>query len=116
MPAEILLNGSSFNGGEHLVATFKLNETISQTFNAYAVIIFPDGNMLDLMTMSPKLKPVVAKIRGLSAPFSCVLLSVDIPRGTLSGDYTIIVAFFEPGKPISAGNAILLASGHFIVD
>lgn len=94
--AQILLN-ASYGAGDRLTAMFKLNEAIAQQFTAYAAIMLPDGKtMLDMMTLSPKIKPVATKIPGLPADFSCQLLSVTVPATAPKGVYELLVGFTDP--------------------
>jgi len=116
-PAEIVLNGTSFKPGEQLVATFKLNDPVEKLFTAYAVIMMPDGRtMLDMMTLSPKIKAVVTKVRGFPAGFGCSLLSIVIPPGAPGGEYELLVAFFDPNSRITGRqDAFLQTSAKFSI-
>ncbi|MCX6354958.1 MAG: hypothetical protein NTZ78_08655 [Candidatus Aureabacteria bacterium] len=115
--AEFVLNGSSFSFGNQLTATFQLNESITRAFNAYAVIIMPEGNgMLDMMTLSPKISPVASKVPSLPAGFSRQLLSVVIPLGAPKGGYELLVAFFDPNTKITGRqDAFLQVSAKFLI-
>jgi len=114
--AEILLNGSSFAPGAGLEARFLLHKTIDRSFTAFAVVILPDGTMLNLLTLKPKLAAVVENMPGLAAPFDFRLLASVVPVSVQSGDYEIVVAFFDPQKPITRReDAFLDVSAHFAV-
>jgi len=44
------------------------------------------------------------------------LLSTNIPTGAPKGSYEMVVAFFDPSKPITGrGDAFLDVSSHFII-
>ena len=79
-------------------------------------MILPDGTMLNLLTLKPKLEPVVKNMPGLAAPFDFRLLASVVPVSVLSGDYEIVVAFFDPQRPITRmEDAFLDVSAHFTV-
>ncbi|MCX6353560.1 MAG: metallophosphoesterase [Candidatus Aureabacteria bacterium] len=114
--AEIILNGSSFNPGDALEARFVLHKTINRAFTAFAVVILPDGTMLNVTTLNPKPEPVVENMPGLTAPFAFPLLAAVVPAGVLSGGYEIVVALFDPQGPISRReDAFLDVSARFSV-
>jgi len=115
-PAGIVLNGEWFKHGDLLQATFKLNESISKPFKAYAVLILPDGKMLNALTMDTPPKPVVAYAPGLDAPSTYPLINRNIPNGAPLGNYEILAAFFDPAKQVTGrDDAFMLASGIFKV-
>jgi uncharacterized repeat protein (TIGR03803 family) len=115
-PAEIILNGTSFSAGAPFSATFQLNESIMRSFTAYAVLILPNGAMLNALTLDTPLAPVVSNRSGLAAPFSYPLINMTIPAGAPTGDYELLAAFFDPGRPITGrGDAFLEASGTFTI-
>ncbi len=114
--AEIIHNGLSFNPGDFFQATFQLNESIERPFTAFAVVILPNGGMLNALTLDSPLKPVVTNIPRLSATFTYQLIATNIPNGEPSGNYEVVVAFFDPGIPITGiDDAFLTASGPFSI-
>ena len=116
-PAEILLNGSSFNRGGQFTATFTLNEAVTRTFNAYAVVNLPDGSMLDAITLSSRIKPVATNVNGLPAGFSYPLMSITITPNAPKGNCTVMVGFFDPHTAIHGPNdAFLLATTPFTLN
>jgi hypothetical protein len=94
-----------------------LSESIERPFTAYAVIILPNGSMLNARTLDTPLRPVVTNIPSLSAPFQFPLLSTTIPPGAPKGIYEIVAAFFDPTKPITGrGDAFLDVSATFAIE
>ncbi|MDD5556707.1 MAG: hypothetical protein PHN82_05585 [bacterium] len=115
--AEILLNGSSFKIGDRFQATFRLNETVAQPFNAYAVVQLPDGSMLDCITLGKKIVPVATNVPRLDAPFTYPLMNLNVPGGAPDGDYRVMAGFFTPGQPVTKPeDAFLLATTPFRID
>ena len=115
-PAEIILNGTSFGAGDPFSATFQLNESVTRSFTAYAVVILPSGAMLNALTLNTPLAPVVSNRPGLNAPFSYPLINVTVPAGAPLGSYEVVAAFFDPLMLITGrGDAFLEASGPFTV-
>jgi hypothetical protein len=111
-----VLNGTSFKAGEQLVATFKLNEPIEKLFTVYAVLVMPNGRMLNARTLNTPLKPVAKNVRRLDAGFTYKILSTTIPRGAPKGHYEIVVAFFDATKPFHGrSDAFLEASAKFSI-
>ena len=98
-PAEMRLNGSSFARDDFFSATFQLNRSITQPFTVYAVVIMPNGFMLDALTLGSKLKPIVSNYPGLNAPFSYPFISLKLPQGAPLGQYEVVAAFFDTSKP-----------------
>jgi hypothetical protein len=114
--AEILLNGGTFGAGSQFQATFQLNGSITQPFTAYAVVILPNGSMLNCLGLNRPLKPVVRNMPGLEAPFSYPLINRNIPGGAPVGEYEVVAAFFDPSKPIrSRADAFFEASSKFTI-
>jgi len=115
--AQNVLNGTSFKAGQQLIATFKVNMAIGRMFNVYAVIILPDGKtMIDMMTLSPKIKPVATGVPSLPAGFSRQLLSITIPWSAPKGEYELLVAFFDPNTRITGRqDAFLQVSAKFTI-
>jgi len=118
IPAAVIeLNSASFSPGEQLVATFKVNEPIERMFNAYAVVIMPDGSMLDMMTLGTKIKPVATSVPSLPAGFTFPLLSVAVPPDAPNGEYELLVAFFDPNTQITGRqDAFLQVSTKFTIE
>jgi hypothetical protein len=111
------LNGISFKAGEQLVATFKVNEPIETMFDVYAVLVMPNGNMLNARTLNTPLRPLVRKVKKLPAGFICQLLSKTIPPGAPKGEYEIAVVFFDATKPYHGrADAFLDVSSKFTID
>lgn len=99
--AEMALNGTSFTRGGFFSATFRLDQSITQPFTAFAVVILPDGStMLDALTLRPNVKPVASNVPRLNLPFSYPLISLNLPQGAPFGQYEVVAVFFGPGKPI----------------
>lgn len=113
---EVLLNGDIFGAGSQFQATFQLNGSIAQPFTAYAVVILPNGSMLNALTLKAPIQPVVANMQGLDAPFSYPLINRNIPGGAPKGEYEIVAAFFDPSKPIhSRADAFLDVKAKFTI-
>jgi len=86
-------------------------------FDAYAVVVMPDGSMLDMMTLSPNIKPVATNVPGLPAGFTYPLLSVAVPPGAPKGEYELLVAFFDPNTKITGRqDAFLQVSSKFTIN
>lgn len=98
---QMLLNRTLLSQGDFFSAVFMLSSSIPQPFTAFAVVILPDGSMLDAVTLGPNLKPVASNMPGLSAPFQYQLLSLSIPGGAPGGPYEVVAAFFDPSRPIT---------------
>ena len=112
--AEMVLNGASFARGDFFSATFKLNRSIEQPFTVFAVVIMPDGSMLDALTLGPNVEPIASNVPRLDFPFSYPLLSLNLPAGAPLGNYEVVVVFFDPSKPIRGrADAFLDVSGKF---
>jgi hypothetical protein len=113
--AVIELNGTSFVPGEKLMATFKLNESITRRFTTFAVLILPKGQMLNALTLDRPVRPVAA-MSGLTAPFTHPLISGIIPGNVPKGEYELVVAFFDPTKLITGrADAFLDVSAKFTI-
>ena len=113
--AVIELNGTSFVPGEKLMATFKLNESITRRFTTFAVLILPKGQMMNALTLDRPVRPVAA-MSGLTAPFTHPLISGIIPGNVPKGEYELVVAFFDPTKPYrSRADAFLDVSAKFTI-
>lgn len=108
-----MLNGASFAPGGALTAEFVLRRDIARPFAAYAVIILPDGSMLDATTLGA-VKPIVSFMPALAAPFTYSLISRPIPPGAPPGRYEIVAAFFDPYIPVTGrGDAFLEVAAPF---
>jgi len=96
-------------------STFVLNQSIEKPFTVYAVVFMPNGSMLNALTLTPKVKPVASNVSHLDAPFSYELwCRDDIPGGAPLGLYEVVVAFFDPWKPITGRqDAFLDVSAKF---
>jgi hypothetical protein len=113
--ADIVLNGTSFAGGDSFTSRFILNRSIERLFTAYTVVILPDGSMLDAMTLGP-VTPVASSVPGLAAPFTYPLLSTTVPPTASKGAYEIVAAFFDQSRPITGrGDAFLEAAKTFTI-
>jgi len=115
--AVIELNATSFKLGEQFIAVFRLNEPIEQEFTVYAVCVTPKGTMLNVTTLDKALKPVASNVNGLPAGFTATLARpVPKIKGEGMGECEIIVAFFDPSKPITGRpDAFLEASAKYTV-
>jgi hypothetical protein len=110
----MVLNGTSFARGDFFSATFKLNSAITQPFTVFSVIIMPGGSMLDTMTLGPNIKPLASNMSRLDAPFTYPLIALNLPAGAPLGQYEVVVAFFDPSKPITGrADAFLDVSARF---
>lgn len=113
-PAEIILNGDWLKHRDLLQATFHLNESITRPFKAYAVLVLPDGKMMNALGLNRPLKPVVANAPGLDARFDYPLINKNIPNNAPLGRYEVLAAFFDPAKPVTGKNdAFMLAGSAF---
>ncbi|MEI6632397.1 MAG: M28 family metallopeptidase [Chlamydiota bacterium] len=113
--AGITLNGTSFAAGDSFTSRFILNRSIERLFTAYAVIILPDGSMLDAITLGP-VTPVASSVHGLASPFTYPLLSTTVFPGAPTGAYEIVAAFFDPCRPITGrGDAFMEAAARFTI-
>jgi hypothetical protein len=93
-----------------------LHESIECPFTAFAVIIMPDGKMLNARTLDAPLRPVAKNVNKLSAPFSYLLLSTTVPKGAPKGTYEVVTAFFYTDVPTSSrADAFLEASASFTI-
>ncbi len=116
--AVIGLNGTLFNAGEQIVATFNLNEPIQTMFDfdVYAVLIMPDGKILNARTLDRPVRPLAHKVKRLPAGFTYQLMSKTIPPSAPKGEYELAVVFFDAMWPYhSRSDAFLDVSAHFSV-
>jgi len=110
------LNGSSFTSKSRVVVTFILESAIERPFTVYAVLIRPDGKMVNVRNLKTPLRPLVVNYPGLAMPFSYPFLSAKIPKKWPKGGYEAVAAFFDPNKPITGRpDAFLDASAKFTV-
>ncbi len=110
------LNGSSFNSKNTVVGTFVLDIAIDTPFTVYAVLIGPDGVMVNASDLKTSLMPLVVNYPGLAMPFSYPFLSAKIPTKWPKGQYEAVVAFFDPSKPITERqDAFLNVSTKFTI-
>jgi hypothetical protein len=115
-PAQNQLNDTTFNSGDTFTAMFVVNESIERTFTVFAVIITPGGRILNARTLSSEIKPVAKNVRGLNAGFRNQIISTTIPAGGPKGAYELVVAFFDPTKPITGrADAFLDVSSKFTI-
>ncbi|MCX6340292.1 MAG: PQQ-binding-like beta-propeller repeat protein [Candidatus Aureabacteria bacterium] len=115
-PAENVLNGISFKVGEQLVATFKVNVPIETPFDVYAVLILPNGRMLNARTLDRPVRPLARKVKKLPAGFTYQLMSKTIPTGAPKGEYELAVIFFDATKPYrTRADAFLDVSSKFTI-
>jgi len=115
-PADLTVNSPSLSGGEYLSVTFSLNESIERRFTVFAVLILPDGSMLNVTTLDTPLRPNASDYPGLQAPFEYPLIALNVPPGAPVGNYELLVAFFDSLHPIrSRADAFLQVSRPFIV-
>jgi len=110
------LNGSSFNSKSTVVVTFVLDNAIARPFTVFAVLIRPDGMMVNASDLKSSLRPLVVNYPGLGMPFSYPFMSARIPKKWPKGGYEAVVAFFDPSKPITGrGDAFLDVSAKFTI-
>lgn len=115
-PAEIVNGSTAVRPGDPFQSTFRLNQSVARLFTAYAVVVMPDGSMLDALTLGPSIKPVASNIPILNAPFQYPLLSLIVPAGAPPGPYQVLAGLFDPAQPITKPeDAFLLASGPFSI-
>jgi outer membrane protein assembly factor BamB len=116
--ADIVLNGSEYQPGDQFEATFILNSTVSQVFNAYAAFFTPAGKRYFIYSnnkLSQYVRVLAANVAGLRAGFQCPLVSIRIPS-VKAGEYRIVVAFFKDNTPgYSPDDALLWLSESFTV-
>jgi hypothetical protein len=114
--AEVVLNGTMFGVGSPFTATFKLNRSIERPFTAYAVVVMPDGFMLDALTLGTEIVPVAENVPRLDASYTYPLMSLNIPQAAPTGDYSVMAGFFTPGQPVTKPeDAFLLATSPFTI-
>ena len=109
--AQVSVNGESFSPGQPLRAVFKSNKAIERPFTAFAVVILPDGTMLDAKTLTIDLQPVASNIPRLDAGFETTILEGLIPPGVPLGAYEIVGLFFDPAKRIEGRTDAFLDAG-----
>jgi hypothetical protein len=110
------LNGSAFITGDSLTATFRLNQSITRPFTVFAVIMLPNGQMLNARTLNAPLEPLASHVPRLNAPFRFGLIAMFIPSGAPKGEYEIAVVFFDALKPYRGRvDAFLDASAKFTI-
>ena len=114
--AEIVLNGSAFGTGETVTGTFVLYQSVKRPFQAYAVVVLPNGSMRDARTLGMNLRPLTSFMPALGAPFRYQVFSAAVPAAAPAGGYEVVVAFFDAfGNVRSRSDAFLDASARFTV-
>ena len=114
--AAIELNGAAFVPGARFIATFRLDQSVTRPFTAYAAVILPDGSMRDARTLAPRLVPVAEEAPGLSAPFGAVILDITVPDNAPARRYEIVAAFFDPlGTITGRADSFLEAAAGFAI-
>jgi hypothetical protein len=114
--AKIVLNNPETRIGGRVDAWFMLREPVDCPFTAFAVIIMPDGEMINALTLDTPLRPVAKNVSKLPAPFSYLLLSATVPPGAPKGVYELVTAFFYVDKTIcSRADAFLETSASFTI-
>lgn len=102
--------------GGQIVATFRVNQPIERLFDVYAVLVLPDGKMLNARTLNRPLKKLARRVNGLPAGFSYRLLSKTIPLKAPKGEYEIAVVFFDATKSYrKRSDAFLDVSAKFTI-
>jgi hypothetical protein len=82
----------------------------------FAVLIRPDGVMVNASDLKTSLRPLVVNYPGLAMTFSYPFLSAKIPTKWPKGSYEAVVAFFDPSKPITGrGDVFLDVSAKFTI-
>lgn len=109
--ARVSVNGESFSPSQQLISTFKANEPIARPFTAFAVVILPDGTMLDAKTLTTDLQPVASNVPRLDPGFETIILETPIPPGAPAGAYEIVGLFFDPAKRIEGRTDAFLDAG-----
>jgi len=94
-------------------------QPINSTFDAWAVILLPDGqfvSMLPCKGLMPGAVPLAKNVPGLASITDVTLLNVVIPQGVPAGTYTVAVGLFPHGTvPSSMDDAQAKAfPGYFI--
>ncbi|MEJ2745353.1 MAG: hypothetical protein P8123_06675 [bacterium] len=114
--AKIVLSNPEARIGGQVDAWFMLREPIEHPFTAFAVIIMPNGKMLNALTLDTPVRPVAKNVSNLPAPFSYLLLSATVPPGAPRGVYEVVTAFFYADKSIcSRQDAFLETSALFTI-
>jgi hypothetical protein len=91
-----------------------LYQPVKRPFQAYVVVVLPDGSMRDARTLGTRLTPVASFMPALGAPFSYRVLDVSIPLDAPRGMYELVTGFFEPWQPVhSRAEAFLDVSARF---
>jgi hypothetical protein len=115
--AKIVLNNPETRIGGQVDAWFMLREPIDCPFTAFAVIIMPNGKMLNALTLDTPVRPVAENVSRLPAPFSYLLISTTVPPGAPKGVYELVTAFFYVDKTIgSRADAFLETSASFTIN
>ena len=116
LPAGILLDSSILSPGDFFNPVFILSELINRSFTAFSVIYMPNGALLNTLTLSPEIQAVATNVPGFAEGFSYPLLAVVVPDGAPLGEYELVVAFFDPTRPITGtGDAFFIVSKPFSV-
>jgi len=114
--AENVLDGTAFGLGDGVRGTFLLHQAVNRPFQAYVVVVLPDGSMRDARTLDTVLRPVTSFMPALGAPFSYPVLDTAVPPGAPPGAYALVTAFFDPWQPVrSRAEAFLDVSAPFTV-
>lgn len=113
----VVLNRASLSAGAPFTARFRLDRSVKQPFSAYAVIVMPDGAMLNAATLSSPVRPLAAMMPGLAAPFTHTVVQTDVPAVAPRGRYAVLVAFFDPWGPVTGrGDAFFSAEAAFEIE
>jgi hypothetical protein len=89
---------------------------IERPFTAFAVIVLPSGKMINALTLDTPIRPVAKNVNRLPSPYSHLLTSTTVPKGTPNGTYEARVAFFDPSEPIKTpDDAFLEASATLTI-
>ncbi|MEJ2745665.1 MAG: hypothetical protein P8123_08300 [bacterium] len=114
--AKMVLSSPEARIGGRVDAWFMLREPIEHPFTAFAVIIMPNGKMLNALTLDTPVRPVAKNVSKLPAPFSYQLLSATVPPGAPKGIYEVVTAFFCADKSISSSaDSFLETSASFTI-
>jgi len=105
---ELAVNRTAFVSGDPISVTAHA-AALAQSFDAWAVILTPDGQLYSMSlagTLSPGAVPIARTAPGLSSDTNATLLSMRIPVGTARGEYTAVLVFLPAGTmPSSVGDA-----------
>jgi hypothetical protein len=114
--AENVLSASVVSRADLIRGTFVLNQPVKRPFQAYVVVVLPDGSMRDARTLGANLRPLAPFVPALGAPFSREVLSATVPDGAPRGTYLLVTALFDAYAPVrTRAQAFLDVNAAFAV-